>query len=164
MKSSFNAFLSLHKVTQRARVARLPLTCRQKVPGVQGKVGSVLARLARLNVGPESTVGGEDESKRRVILFECVSSVDCGRVSVLIYRRTLEGIKDELRPISERSSTVSYQENDADGRTVCELAEDLRDAIIEYQVGHDPQPCTGHFAKAAHSSLNKRRCTSKIVD
>jgi len=51
---------------------------------------------------------------------------------------TLEGIKDELQSISERSSAAGYQESDADGRAVCELAEDLRDAVIEYQVGSDP--------------------------
>ena len=32
---------------------------------------------------------------------------------------------------------VGYQENDADARVVCELAENLRDAILEYQVSTD---------------------------
>ena len=50
---------------------------------------------------------------------------------------TLERIKDELQPLYERSSTVGYQGNDPDQHAVCELAEDLRDAIIEYQVGPD---------------------------
>jgi hypothetical protein len=49
----------------------------------------------------------------------------------------LERIKDELQPLYERSSTVGYQESDPDQHVVCELAEDLRDAIIEYQVGPD---------------------------
>ena len=35
----------------------------------------------------------------------------------------------------ERTSTVGYQENDADVYAVGELAEDVRDAIIDYQFG-----------------------------
>ena len=41
-----------------------------------------------------------------------------------------------MLPISERSSAVGYEENDADVHTVCELAENLRDAIMEYLVSH----------------------------
>jgi len=40
-----------------------------------------------------------------------------------------------LQAISECSRGAGYQENDADGCDVGELAEDLRDAIVEYQVG-----------------------------
>ena len=43
-----------------------------------------------------------------------------------------------MQPLSERSSAVGYQENDADGHAISELAEELRDAVIEYQVGPDP--------------------------
>ena len=44
-------------------------------------------------------------------------------------------IKDRLQFILERSSTAGYQENDADAHAVGELAEGVRDAVIEYQVG-----------------------------
>ena len=69
MKVSFNAFLKLHEVMQRVPVRR-SLTCLQKAPGVQGKLESVLARLERFKAEPGSTVGDEDESKRRTVLFE----------------------------------------------------------------------------------------------
>ena len=36
--------------------------------------------------------------------------------------------------ILERSNAAEYKENDIDLRAVCELAEDVRDAVIEYQV------------------------------
>ena len=39
--------------------------------------------------------------------------------------------------MSERSSAVGYQENDKDIRTVCGLVEDIRDAVVEYQVSPD---------------------------
>jgi hypothetical protein len=46
-----------------------------------------------------------------------------------------------LQPLSERASAVGYQENEADRHAIGELAEELRDAIIEYQVGPDlPAP------------------------
>jgi hypothetical protein len=32
---------------------------------------------------------------------------------------------------------VGYQENDKDIQTVCGLAEDIRDAVVEYQVSPD---------------------------
>ena len=43
--------------------------------------------------------------------------------------RTLEGIKDRLQSLSERS-----QETYKDMQAVCGLAEDVRDAVIDYQV------------------------------
>ena len=56
---------------------RRPLTCRQNVPGVKGKIESVLVRLERLEVESGSTVSDKGESKRRKILFEWVLSVHC---------------------------------------------------------------------------------------
>ena len=52
----------------------------------------------------------------------------------LIPCRTLEEIKDELLCILERTSAVGYQETDADVNAVGELTEEVRDAVIEYQV------------------------------
>ena len=41
---------------------------------------------------------------------------------------------DKLQSVLEQTSTAGYQENDADVNAVGELAEDARDAVIEYQV------------------------------
>lgn len=60
--------------------------------------------------------------------------------------RTLEGIKDDLQALSERSGAAGYRENDADVHAMSELAEDLRDALIEYQVSPGPPPPAGRFA------------------
>ena len=76
MKSSFNTLLKLREVKRRVHSARTPLTHRQKVPGAQGKIKSVLARLGRLRVEHGSAVS-EGEHKRRTVLFECVSSTHC---------------------------------------------------------------------------------------
>jgi hypothetical protein len=47
--------------------------------------------------------------------------------------RAFEGIKDRLEPLSECSSA----EEEGDITTVCNLADDLRDVIAEYQVSND---------------------------
>ena len=45
------------------------------------------------------------------------------------FLRTLEGMEDRLRSLSECS-----QETYKDMQAICGLAEDVRDAVIEYQV------------------------------
>ena len=42
-----------------------------------------------------------------------------------------------MQPLSERSDTTENAEREADMILVCDLADDLRDAIIEYQVSTD---------------------------
>ena len=39
----------------------------------------------------------------------------------------------------KRTSEVGYKENDTDAHAVGQLAEDVRDAVIEYQVSPDLQ-------------------------
>ncbi|KAF9646205.1 hypothetical protein BDM02DRAFT_3118957 [Thelephora ganbajun] len=75
---------------------------------VKNKIGSVRVRLDRL--GTEGDVArNTDESKRRESLYEA-----------------LEGIKDKLQLLSERSGGRGMT-------AVCDLADDLRDAIVEYR-------------------------------
>ena len=59
------------------------LTCQQTMPGVKGKIESVLARLGRFGVEQGSAVGDEGEFKRRTTLFEWVQFIDCERAFML---------------------------------------------------------------------------------
>jgi len=43
-------------------------------------------------------------------------------------------IKDKLQSLSERSGTAEDAERERDMIAVCDLADDLRDAVVEYQV------------------------------
>jgi hypothetical protein len=64
----------------------------------------------------------------------------------------------------ERTTAVGYQENDSDIHAVGKLSEDVRDAIIEYQVSPifcSPLECT---VKPVSSSLSKMRCTVRIAN
>ena len=83
MKSSFNAFVKLGKVKQLARADIHPLTYQQKSQGMKGKVESVIQRLGRLDV-EDSITGDQDESKLRIILFECVFSTYHERLPTLM--------------------------------------------------------------------------------
>ncbi|KAF9787455.1 hypothetical protein BJ322DRAFT_1019867 [Thelephora terrestris] len=87
-----------------------------KSPGVKAKIQSTLSWLGRLRV-EDSATGDEGEKKQRNILFG-----------------TLEGIKDQLQSLSWRTSAADFQENDQDMRAACGLAEDIRDAVVEYQL------------------------------
>lgn len=54
------------------------------------------------------------------------------------YPRALGRIENELWTRFERSKVVGYQEDEADRHAMSELVEDVRDAVIEYQVGLEP--------------------------
>ena len=82
----------------------------------------------------DTTVRDEGGLKRKMMLFECVSLVQHKPLLALTLPRALEGIKGKLESILERTSAVEYQENDADKHAISQLAEDVRDAVIEYQV------------------------------
>ena len=43
-------------------------------------------------------------------------------------------MKDQLQLVLEGSNAAEYKENDTDLHTVCKLAEDVRDVVIDYQV------------------------------
>ena len=53
---------------------------------------------------------------------------------VLTGLRALEGIKDKLRLLSEHSGTGEDAEKEEDMTATCDLVDDLRDAIVDYQV------------------------------
>ena len=51
--------------------------------------------------------------------------------------RALEGIKDKLQLLSKQSETPEHTEKEGDMAAACDLADDLRDAIVEYLVSVD---------------------------
>ena len=50
--------------------------------------------------------------------------------------RAFEGIKNKLELLSGRSSDTEHGEKEEDVIAVCDLADDLRDVIVEYQVSN----------------------------
>ena len=71
-------------------------------------------------------------------MFECVFDIRHGRPPTLTrFDRALEGIKVQLRSISERAGTTEQAEKEGDLTATCDLADDLRDIMVEYQVSTD---------------------------
>lgn len=50
--------------------------------------------------------------------------------------RALEEIKDKLQLLFEQSGTAEHVETESDMAAVCDVADDLRDVIVEYQVSN----------------------------
>jgi len=56
------------------------------------------------------------------------------RISSRLLSSALNRIESKLRKVSDRIGTVGLTANDEDIRIVSELVEDIRDAVIDYQV------------------------------
>ena len=102
---------------------------------VKVKIESVRARLDRLGVGGGAT-GNANEFNRRKSLFECVLDTR-RRPSALMRSQSLEGIKDKLQLLSERPGAAEQEGKEGNMAAICDLADDLRDAIVDYQVSGD---------------------------
>jgi len=69
--------------------------------------------------------------------------------------------------ISDRCNAPDYERNETDIRAVCELAEALRDAIVEYQVRTSlevPYYPVEPLVDMANSSHSKRQYMTRTVD
>ena len=80
------------------------------------------------------------ESMRRADLFTSVTSAP---LELIVYRftsSTLDRIKHKLRGVLSRVEAPGYTENDEDVQIVSEFMDDIRDAVIDYQVSGNPKP------------------------
>jgi hypothetical protein len=68
-----------------------------------------------------------------------------------------------LLSLSDQSGVAGYQQNEEDLHAVSELAEALRDAIVEYQVSITCWPIE-FLADTANSLCNKWQSMSRIPD
>lgn len=66
--------------------------------------------------------------------------------------------------IFERSNFDGYQGNDADERTVCELAERVKDAVVEFQVSSSLPGAIKDASLSQSSLLSRKQFTSRAVD
>ena len=59
-----------------------------------------------------------------------------------MFFRALEGIKDKLRLLSSRTGADEDAGKQGDMVAICDLADDVRDAVTEYQVSVSIPPHT----------------------
>ncbi|KAF9645962.1 WD40 repeat-like protein [Thelephora ganbajun] len=91
----------------------------EKSPGVKNKLDSVMARLDRLCSEEDDDNGlwDENEHERRVKLFD-----------------TLRMIEDDGNVLYNRISAQGYKECQDDVQAASSMADDIRDAVIDYQM------------------------------
>ena len=103
------------------------------------KLDSATARLDRLRLQDDDGDGLSDEDghKRRVKLFKWVFRVNYNVSSCLLFASALRMIGDTGNVLYNRINTEDYKESQDDIEAVSGIAEDIRDALLDYQVCSD---------------------------
>ena len=93
----------------------------------------------------------------------CPSADDRPRQTSL---RALEGIENRLQLLSGPSGTAGHAESKGDRITVCVLADDLRDSIVEYRRSPSilkPQICKSSWMDHKQTIENNPRLQNQLV-
>ena len=128
-----------------------PLTPGQKSTLLKNKLDSAMARLDRLCLQDED--GGlwdENGHKQWAKLFEWVFEVNYDLPSRSFSTSTLRRIGDTGNALYNRINTEGYEESQDDTQVVSGIAEDIRDALLGYQVCSDKPYATGARLKLGH--------------
>ena len=99
-----------------------------------------MARLDRLRLQDDDDGGGlwdENGHEQRAKLFEYVFGINYNLPSRSFSTSTLGLIVDTGNVLYDRMSTEDYEESQDDIQAVYGIAEDIRDAILDYQVCSD---------------------------
>ena len=127
------------------------LTLGQKSTRLKNKLDSAMARLDRLCLQDEDAgLWDENEHKQRAKLFEWVFRITHNLPSRSFSTSTLRLIKDAGDVLYNRINTEGYKESQDDIQAVSGIAEDIRDALLDYQVCSDPPYSTGVQLRLGH--------------
>ena len=97
-----------------------------------------MARLDMLYLQDEDEeLWDENGHKQRAKLFEWVSGVNYNLLSRSLSTSTLRRIRDTGNVLYNRVNTEGYKESQDDIQVVSGIAEDIRDALLDYQVCSD---------------------------
>ena len=130
---------------------RYSLTLGQKSTRLKNKLDSAMARLDRLCLQDEDAgLLDENEHKQRAKLFEWVFRITHNLPSRSFPTSTLRLIKDAGDVLYNRINTEGYKESQDDIQAVSGIAEDIRDALLDYQVCSDTPYATGVRLKSGH--------------
>ena len=134
---------------------------------MKNKLDSAIARLDRLRLRDGGDgLWDEDWDKPREKLFEWVFAINYNLPLCSFSASTLGLIKDRGNKLYNRINTEGYEESQEDIQAVSGIAEDIRVALLDYQVcGHTPhatgvQLKLGHFDRG-HSN---RRYMTRTAD
>ena len=108
----------------------------QQSKDVEDKLGDLIPWLIKLkdSVTTASADGNHEETKRREQLIQCVaSSLHC-RFGLTVCR-SLEDIERRSQALLAKGKAARILDKTQDSGTIIKLVEDLRQAILIYQVG-----------------------------
>ena len=127
------------------------LTLGQKSTPLKNKLDSAMARLDRLCLQDEDAeLWEENEHEQRAKLFEWAFRISHNLPSRSSSTSTLRLIKDTGNVLYDRINTEGYKESQDDIQAVSGIAEDIRDALLDYQVCSDKPYVTGVQLKFGH--------------
>ena len=119
-------------------------TLGQKSTPLKDKLGSTIARLDRLRLQDDNDgLWNGNGHEQRAKLFGCVSGINYNIPSRSFSTSTLRLIGDTGSVLYNRMNTEGYEESQDDIQAVSRIAEDIRDALLDYQVCSDKPYATG---------------------
>ena len=93
-----------------------------------------MARLDRLCSQDDGELWDENRHEQRAKLFEWVFRINHSLPSRSFSASTLRLIRDAGNVLYNRITTKGYKESQEDIRAASGITEDIRDALLEYQV------------------------------
>ena len=127
----------------------------QKSTPLQNKLDSAMVRLHRLcSQEDDDGIWDENGHEQRAKLFEWVFGINYNLPSCSFSTRTLRLIGDTGNVLYNHMNTEDYKVSQDDIQAVSGIAEDVRDALLDYQVGSN-KPYTSHYWRSTQP------CTSR---
>ena len=119
-------------------LSRYLLTLGQKSTPLKDKLGSVMARLDWLrSQDDDDRIRDENGHEQWAKLFEWVFGINRNLPSHSFSTSALRLIVDTGSVLYDRMSTEDYKESQDDIQAVSRIAEEIRDALLDYQVCSD---------------------------
>ena len=130
---------------------RYSLTLGQTTTSLKNRLDSAMARLDLLcSQDEDAGLLDETQHKQRAKLFEWVFRISHNLLSRSFSTSTLRLIKDAGNVLYNRINTEGYKESQDDIQAVSGIAEDIRDALLDYQVCSDTSYATGVQLRLGH--------------
>ena len=109
-----------------------------------------MARLDRLCLQDGDGPWDGDRHEQRVKLFKWVLGINYNLPPRSFYTSTLRLIGDTGSVLYNRMIVEGYEESQDDIQAVSRIAQDVRDALLDYQVCSDKSCATGVQLKLGH--------------
>jgi len=109
-----------------------------------------MARLDRLRLQDDDGLWDGDEHEQRARLFEWVFEINCDLPSRSFSTSTLKLIGDTGNVLYNRINTEGRKESQEDIQAASRIADDICDALLDYQVCSDRPYATGVQLKLGH--------------